>query len=179
MSGTLPALLSACIACHGAGGVSTTPNTPSLAAQPQVFLENTLILVREGLRPIASMDGLLKGVSDADIVALSAHFSKVPAPGGGAAPAAVPATPAERDARVERGRQLATQGLCGTCHLPNYAGQQQMPRLAGQRADYLTLTMRQFRDNRAEGRDTQMNGVMRGYSDRDIGDMADYFAQLR
>jgi cytochrome c553 len=80
---------------------------------------------------------------------------------------------------VERGRQLAQQGLCGTCHLPNYAGQQQMPRLAGQRVDYLGHSMRQFRDNQAEGRDTQMNGVMRPYSNQDIDDLALYFSQLR
>jgi cytochrome c553 len=31
----------------------------------------------------------------------------------------------------------------------------------------------------AQGRDTMMNGVLRGFSDRDIADMAHYFAQLR
>lgn len=169
-SPTAPARLAQCVACHGAQGHSTVPLSPTLAGQPQVFLENTLILVREGLRPIPAMRGALDGVSDAEIVALAAHFSAQ----------AVSAPPQARDAAAfQRGQALAARGLCGTCHLPNYAGQQQMPRLAGQREDYLVHSMRQFRDNQAEGRDTQMNGVLRGLGDGDLTDLAHYFAQLR
>lgn len=165
-----PARLALCAACHGADGNSAMPNSPSLAGQPKVFLENTLILIREGLRPIAAMQGLLNGVSDAEIVALADHFSRQTAR----------APEAQRDdAAFKRGEAIASRALCGTCHLPNYAGQQQMPRLAAQREDYLVQSMREFRDNKAQGRDTMMNGVLRGFSDRDIADMAHYFAQLR
>lgn len=165
-----PARAAACAACHGADGRSNLAMSPTLAAQPRVFLENTLILIREGLRPVAAMNGLLDGVADAEIVALADHFSRQP----------IKPEPTPRDdAAFERGRALASRALCGTCHLPNYAGQQQMPRLAGQREDYLVHSMREFRDNRAQGRDTQMNGVLRGFSDRDLGDLAHYFAQLR
>ena len=164
-----PTRAAQCAACHGGAGRSELALSPSLAGQPQVFLENTLIMIREGLRPVAAMQGLLDGVSDAEIVALATHFSRqAPQP-----------QPEPRDeASHARGRALAERGLCGTCHLPNYAGQQQMPRLAGQRSDYLVHTMREFRDNRAQGRDTQMNGVLRGYSDRDLTDLAHYFQAL-
>jgi cytochrome c553 len=165
-----PARLALCAGCHGADGNSALALSPSLAGQPRVFLENTLILVREGLRPIAAMKGLLDGVTDAEIVALADHFSRQ----------AVRADSGPRDdAAFRRGEALASRNLCGTCHLPSYAGQQQMPRLAGQRSDYLAQSMREFRDNRTQGRDTQMNGVLRGYSDRDIDDLAHFFAQLR
>ena len=160
----------ACAACHGADGRSNLALSPTLAAQPRVFLENTLILIREGLRPVAAMRGLLDGVGDAEIVALADHFSRQ---------AIQPESTPRDEAAFERGRALASRALCGTCHLPNYAGQQQMPRLAGQREDYLVHSMREFRDNRAQGRDTQMNGVLRGFSDQDLGDLAHYFAQLR
>jgi cytochrome c553 len=127
-------------------------------------------MIREGLRPIAAMKGLLDGVGDAEIVALADHYSRLPA--------RAEAGPRD-EAAWRRGEALASRNLCGTCHLPSYAGQQQMPRLAGQRQDYLAQSMREFRDNRTQGRDTQMNGVLRGYSDRDIDDLAHYFAQLR
>lgn len=165
-----PARAVLCGACHGADGNSTLPLSPSLAGQPRVFLENTQILIREGLRPIAAMKGLLDGVSDAEIVALADHYSRQPV--------RAEAVPRDESA-FRRGEALAARNLCGTCHLPNYAGQQQMPRLAGQRQDYLVQSMREFRDNKTQGRDTQMNGVLRGYSDRDITDLAHYFAQLR
>ena len=159
-----------CGACHGADGNSSLPLNPSLAGQPRVFLENTLIMIREGLRPVAAMKGMLDGVSDAEIVALADHYARLPAR----------PEPGPRDeAAWRRGEALADRNLCGTCHLPSYAGQQQMPRLAGQRQDYLAQSMREFRDNKTQGRDTQMNGVLRGYSDRDIDDLAHYFAQLR
>lgn len=159
-----------CAACHGGDGNSVLAASPSLAGQPKVFLENTLIMIREGLRPITAMQGLLNGVSDAEVEALAAHFSRQP----------VRAADTVRDeAAFRRGEAIAARNLCGTCHLPSYAGQQQMPRLAGQREDYLVHTMREFRDNKAQGRDTQMNGVLRNYSERDIADLAHYFAQLR
>lgn len=165
-----PERLALCGACHGVDGNSALALSPSLAGQPKVFLENTLILIREGLRQIPAMKGLLDGVSDAEIVALSDHFSRQKAR----------AAEAPRDdAAFKRGEAIASRALCGTCHLPSYAGQQQMPRLAAQREDYLVQSMREFRDNKAQGRDTMMNGVLRGFSDRDIADMAHYFAQLR
>ena len=164
------AKLALCGACHGANGNSALALSPSLAGQPKVFLENTLILIREGLRQIAPMQGLLNGVSDAEIVALADHYSRQPA--------VAQETPRD-DAAFRRGEAIASRALCGTCHLPSYAGQQQMPRLAAQREDYLVHSMREFRDNKAQGRDTMMNGVLRGFSDRDIADMAHYFAQLR
>ncbi len=165
-----PGRLALCGACHGANGNSALPLSPSLAGQPKVFLENTLILIREGLRQIAPMQGMLNGVSDAEIVALADHYSRQQAQAQD--------TPRD-DAAFRRGEAIASRALCGTCHLPSYAGQQQMPRLAAQREDYLVHSMREFRDNKAQGRDTMMNGVLRGFSDRDIADMAHYFAQLR
>jgi cytochrome c553 len=162
--------LALCGACHGTDGNSVLALSPSLAGQPKVFLENTLILIREGLRQITPMQGLLSGVSDAEIVALADHYNRQPAKGQNL----------PRDEAVfRRGEAVASRALCGTCHLPSYAGQQQMPRLAAQREDYLVHSMREFRDNKAQGRDTMMNGVLRGFSDRDIADMSHYFAQLR
>jgi len=169
-AGPAAARLALCGACHGSDGNSALALSPSLAGQPRVFLENTQIMIREGLRPIAAMKGLLDGVSDAEIVALADHYSRQPV--------RTEAVPRDEPA-FRRGEALAARNLCGTCHLPSYAGQQQMPRLAGQRQDYLAQSMREFRDNRTQGRDTQMNGVLRGYSDRDIDDLAHYFAQLR
>ena len=43
-----------CLACHGAGGVSRVPETPSLAGQPQFFTIALLFLFRDG-RPALSL----------------------------------------------------------------------------------------------------------------------------
>jgi cytochrome c553 len=46
------AKLAVCAACHGPDGNSVMDGVPSLAGQPKVFLENNLILIREGIRNV-------------------------------------------------------------------------------------------------------------------------------
>lgn len=169
VSPELQVRLQACAACHGAGGQSVLPNIPSLAGQPRVFLENQLVVIREGLRDIPAMKGLLDGVSDADLATMASYFASTP----------IKPAPGARDAaRFARGQQVADSNRCASCHLPSYAGREQMPRLAGQREDYLLHSMRQFQRNQAVGRDTLMTAALYGLSDDDVAAMAHYFAQL-
>lgn len=161
--------LALCGACHGADGNSLTKDIPSLAGQPRVFLENQLVMIREGMRDIPAMKGTLEGVSDADIAALARHYAAQP----------VKASTAPRDASLfERGRKLSAEMRCGICHLPDYQGREQMPRLAGQREDYLLHSMRQFRAGQAVGRDTLMTAALHGVTDEDLRAMAHYLARV-
>ena len=163
------ARLQACAACHGADGNSTMPNVPSLAGQPKLFVENQLVMIREGLRDIPQMKGLLVGISDADMSAIAAHYANQPAR---LAPAA-----ARDDQRFDRGRQQAEVLRCGSCHLPDYRGREQMPRLAAQREDYLLYSMRQFQSNQAIGRDTIMAASLHGVAPADLEALAHFLAQ--
>lgn len=108
-------------------------STPSLADQPRIFLETQLVVIREGLREIPAMKGLLDKLTDPDLTALAAWYS----------------------------------------------AQQQVPRLAGQREDYLQQTMVQRRDGKAAGRDSIMAATLRGMSDAQLADLAKHFAGLR
>lgn len=67
--------LVACAACHGVDGNSKTSASPSLAGQPKTFLENQMIMIREGIRVIPAMTGQLDGIPDKDVIALARHFS--------------------------------------------------------------------------------------------------------
>lgn len=160
--------LVACAACHGADGNSKTSASPSLAGQPKTFLENQMIMIREGIRDIPAMKGQLDGVPDAEIIALAKHFSSQ---------TLIPLQIQRNESLYQRGAQLSKQMLCGTCHLPDYKGRDQMPRLAGQREDYLLHSMRQFRNNEAVGRDTIMAASLYGISDNDLIAIAHYLAQ--
>jgi len=164
------AKLAVCGACHGPDGNSTMAGTPSLAGQPKIFLENNLIMIREGIRDIPVMKGQLDGLSDPQIIALAKFYSSQ----------TLKPVPGKRDeALYERGQFLSKQALCGTCHLPDYVGREQMPRLAGQREDYLLHTMRQFRNNQAIGRDTIMSASLYGMNDDDLKAIAQYLSQLK
>lgn len=163
--------LAQCALCHGAKGISVSPQIPSLAAQPKIFVENQLVLIREGLREVPSMKGMLDGVPDTELSALASHFQALPAPG--------PATGPVQADRFQRGKDLARVALCGTCHLPDYSGRQQIPRLAGQHEAFLFDTMKQFRDHAGPGRDTIMSASLLGINDAQLADLAHYFAHFR
>lgn len=158
-----------CQACHGQGSRVPIAGVPWLAAQPKVFLENRMVLIREGLSPVESMKGLLDGLKDDELVALATYFSALP----------VPEPAGKRDsAMAERGKFITERALCGSCHLPSQAGREQMPRLATQREDYLLLTMRNMLVGKAAGRDTLMTNALGGMKDSDLQDIAHHLATM-
>ncbi|MDP2008179.1 MAG: c-type cytochrome [Rubrivivax sp.] len=164
-----PVGIEACAACHGPGGNSPTPAIPSIAGQPKVFLENQLVLIREGLRDVPAMKAVMGGLNDAEIVALAQHFS--------AQPVVAPPGAPQAD-KVSAGAAVSKRALCATCHLPGYVGQSQVPRLASQHETYLAVTLKMYRDNPAPGRDTAMSAVLYGLKDADLDHLAHYFAHF-
>jgi cytochrome c553 len=157
--------IAACAACHGQGGNSRTPNLPSLAGQPELFLLTQLVLMRDGVRSIPAMAPVVSGASDADIQTMASHFTALP--------------PAPTDEPIdgvlaERGRTLAASLRCGSCHLPNLEGRQQIPRLATQRIDYLTKALTDYRDGKRAGADTLMSNAVAGLSDADLRALAHF-----
>lgn len=67
----------ACAVCHGALGLSTTPDAPNLAGQPQVYVEAQLRAYRSGKRPHEVMAVIAKALSDDDIRALAAWYASL------------------------------------------------------------------------------------------------------
>lgn len=74
-------------------------------------------MIREGLRVIPAMAGVLDKVSDKEITALAEHFSALPIK---------PQAGEKREESFERGRVLASKMHCASCHLPAYQGEAQM-----------------------------------------------------
>src|SRR5258706_3123332 len=79
----------------------------------------------------------------------------------------------------ERGKKVAAGNRCVSCHLPDFHGREQMPRLAGQREEYLAAAMLAYRQNRRPGVDTIMAASLYGIAEADIRELAHYLAQLR
>ncbi len=70
------ALAKNCAACHGETGMSTNPAWPSLAGQKPGYIVNALKAFRAGLRMDPMMAGVARGLSDADIANLAAHYAQ-------------------------------------------------------------------------------------------------------
>jgi cytochrome c553 len=167
-----PQQLQMCATCHGPQGNSQVPQIPSLAGQPKQFLENQLVFIREGLRDIPQMKGLLDGMKDADLTVLANYFS-----------AQTPERPSIMSplnaTTYQRGKETAHNMLCGTCHLPDFSGRQQIPRLAGQHEAFLLDAMKQFRDHAGPGRDTIMSASLFGLKDEHLADLAHFLAHFK
>jgi cytochrome c553 len=158
-----------CLACHGPDGNSVTAGIPSIAGQPRLFIETQLVLIREELRPSPQMLPLVKGMKDAEITRLAEHFSKLPAKPAPAGPA---------DPKLIKQARARAQALrCGVCHLSDFSGQNQVPRLAGQREEYLEAEMRAYRDGKRKGGDTIMAAALYGVSDADIKALAHFLSR--
>jgi cytochrome c553 len=158
-----------CAACHGARGVSDIPEIPSLAGQPADYLILQMILFREQIRVVPAMAGQVQNRSDDTIARIAAFYAGLP-------PVAPPDRGTRDPALMARGAALSARMHCGSCHLPDYSGRANAPRLSAQREDYLVHALREYRDNIRIGADTQMNGLMYGVSDADIAALAHHLA---
>jgi cytochrome c553 len=92
---------------------------------------------------------MTKGLSDDDLRAVSDIISKLPAPN--------PISDTPDPIRIARGRALAQQNRCNFCHQSNFQGLDNVPRLAGQREDYLIKSLRGYKDGSRRGYDAQMS----------------------
>jgi cytochrome c553 len=163
----LEAKIRDCASCHGSDGNSAREGIPSLAGQPEKFLIDQLILIREGVRRSELMRPFVRGFDDATIVAIAKRFASMPA--------RPPKGPPNPDLAA-RGRALVQSGHCRGCHQSDLSGRAQIPRLAGQREDYLAATLRAYRDGKASRPDTTMNNIMYGASDEEIQGLAHFLA---
>ena len=158
-----------CAACHGMDGKSTLAEIPRLAGQQSGFITPQMILFREGIRQVPAMQAPTEKLSDTDIEAVAAYYAGLPS--------AAPEDRTPRDAALmARGQAISAARNCGVCHLPNYAGRAQMPRLTHQHEGFLAHTMAEYRDGQRIGIDTQMNGAVQGLSNADIAALAHYLA---
>lgn len=163
--------LALCQSCHGARGISTMPGIPSLAGQPDAFLQYQLVFFRTGARKNDIMSPIAEGLSDDDVRSLSTYFAALPPPVGDKAPDAALALTAA-------GAKLATEQHCAGCHLPSFAGTEATARLAAQREDYLKKALLDFKTGkRIGGGVAAMPEIAFSLSETDIAALAHFLAR--
>lgn len=67
----------ACAVCHGALGISTQPDAPNLAGQPEIYVTEQLKAYRGGKRIHAVMNVIARPLTDADIAELAAWYASI------------------------------------------------------------------------------------------------------
>ncbi len=154
-----------CGSCHGPDGNSVMDKVPSLAGQPEFFILNQLVLMRDGVRKVKEMADIVKELEDGDIQELAGYYSKLPVKQAGAKPDA---------ALMAKGKPIAEKYLCASCHGKNLEGVDQIPRLSGQRIDYMIEAMRAYKTDKRPGADTNMAAAIASIQDADLAALAHY-----
>jgi cytochrome c553 len=170
IAATLEEQLAPCLACHGEHGQSAIPEVPSLGAQPAFYVTIQLYMFRERMRVVEPMNEMTNGLSDDDVRRMAELISQLPPP----LPAVGPLDPT----RLERARALIQQHRCSFSHNQDFSGEHNVPRLAGQREDYLVKALREYKSNVRRGYDASMADVMYPVTDTDILDLAHFLARL-
>jgi cytochrome c553 len=168
---TVKERLPTCLACHGEKGQSENPEVPSLGAQQVFYVTVQLLMFRDRMRVVDPMNDMAKGLTDDDLRNFADVISKLPPP----QPAAGPVDAA----RMERARALVQANRCNFCHTPTFVGQDNVPRIANQREDYLVKALRGYKDNSRRGYDASMSDVIEPITDEQILDLAYYIARVK
>jgi cytochrome c553 len=161
--------LAPCLACHGAKGQSVIPDVPSLGGQPAFYLTIQLLMFREKLRVVEPMNQMMQGLKDDDLRDMADYIAKLPPP--------EPAGGAGDPTRIEQAKALIEQHRCNFCHNRDYSGEKNVPRLAGQREDYLVKALREYKNNTRRGYDASMADVLYQISDEQLLDLAYFLAR--
>ena len=161
-----------CAACHGADGRSDMAGTPVLAGQYSLYTITQLFLFREGRRTNQAMVALAKPMTDADLRGFSDYI-------GTLAPISAPPPAAPPDAaRMSKGQALAHEHKCVFCHGAALDGGQGVPRIGGQKEDYVRATLHGFKSGERPGYTRAMTEALSQVSVQDLDLLAYYVANF-
>jgi cytochrome c553 len=159
-----------CAACHGADGNSVAPNFPSLAGQTWRYIYVELKDFKEGRRTNPIMSPMAASLSRQDMIDIANFYAAQPLK-----PSAFKAD----DAKIKLGKAKADETLCVMCHLGGFAGQNEIPRVAGQQYDYIVQQLHDFKKRTRTNDAGNMTSVAQTLSDADIENLANYLTSLR
>ncbi|HWZ08789.1 MAG TPA: c-type cytochrome [Bradyrhizobium sp.] len=159
-----------CIGCHGENGISQIENIPSLAGQPDPFVQWQLVFFRSGTRKNEQMQPIVEQIDNNDIRNLGAYFASLAPP---------KALPDDNPDLSRKGAQSAAGRRCASCHGDTYAGTNAVARIAGQREEYLLKALHDYKSGaRSGGGMAAMAEVAYPLSEEEITALAHYIAHL-
>jgi len=159
-----------CAACHGADGNSVAGNFPNLAGQTWRYIYIQLKDFKEGRRSNPVMSPMAEPLSKQDMIDIANYF---------AAQTAKPSSFAADAAKMKRGKAKADETLCAMCHLGGFAGQNEIPKVAGQQYEYIVQQLRDFKARSRTNDAGNMTSVAQTLSETDIENLAHYITSLR
>jgi cytochrome c553 len=153
----------ACSGCHGEGGVTAIPGTPSLVGLDPAYFAAAMAGYRTGARKNDLMKGFAAGLSDAEFNNLGLYYAtQKPAKAK---------TKAAGDAAAGK----AAAAVCGGCHgETGVSASAATPSIAGQDADYLVAATKAYKEGARKSE--PMKGPAEAIDDKALRDVAAFYA---
>ena len=167
-----------CSGCHARDGNSKNPIYPVLAEQGQNYLEKQLLDFKSGARKESHMTPIVEAITAADVPDLATYFSSQKR----SPLTAPPPTSASGKKLFLNGKSDHTVESCSGCHGDDAKGNAALkfPSLAGQHAEYITKTLKEFRNGtRSNDQNALMQNIAKGLNYQDIEALAAYIGSLR
>jgi cytochrome c553 len=158
-----------CDACHGPGGNSVLAETPSLAGQTARYLYLQLKDFKEKRRENPLMSPMAANLDKAQMLALAQYYAEKKLKANDFKVASE---------KVRAGKAKAGEVLCPMCHLGGFSGQNEIPRVAGQRYDYIVKQLKDFKAMKRTNDAGNMTSVSKTLNDEDIDALAQYITSL-
>ena len=165
----VPEKAATCMACHGPNGNSSMPNTPSLAGQNARYIYLQLRDFQEGRRHNDMMTPMTAGLTRDDMREIADFFSKQKLTNKN--------FKSDPD-KAKKGIAKADETLCAMCHLGEFKGQNEIPKVAGQNYDYVIKTLKDFKAKNRTNDAGNMTSVASTLSEEDIENLGHYIAGL-
>ena len=165
----MPPKAEACAACHGPGGRSVVPQFPILAGQTARYMYLELRDFQEGRRSNELMTPMVAGMTRDEMREISDYFAKQKPP--------VQTFKTDPE-KARLGKLKADETLCTMCHLGGFAGQNEVPRAAGQHFDYIVKQLTDFKARTRTNDAGTMTSVANTLSAQDIENLAHYLVGL-
>ena len=167
-----------CAGCHGTDGNSEQTDYPILAGQTTRYNYLQLKDYKSGRRKDEMMNPVAAQLEKQDMVDMAAYYA-AQRPKGPRIQSGESSVPFKPDpARVAAGRSKSAEVLCTMCHLGEFSGQNEVPRVAGQHPAYVIKQLKEFKNGTRTNDAGTMSSVAKTLSDEDIVNLAHYLASL-
>lgn len=167
--------MNVCFSCHGAEGLSATPDTPRLAGQHFQYIAKQLGDFQAGRRESAVMQPMAKDLTEDEMLALGVYFN-------------VKSSPAQRvrDAELatvgrflyHRGNEYSGVANCAGCHGERGLGTDELPRLASQGARYTETQLKLFSERPRTPDNEIMHTIASKLTELEIKALAAYISSM-
>lgn len=160
-----------CQYCHGKDGNSVKEDIPNLAGQNPIYLLTQFEYFRTDKRQNKVMNELAKGLTEDERINIALYY-------------------ASQEVKVEklsintktavykRGSDIYN-GVCINCHGKKGYGERTLPRIAGQKYQFLVKTLTAYKEKKAARPDSEMIGVSARLSKKDIQSVATYISSIK